>query len=287
MRLSRSLRPGALARIPDRQRNALLMAEVGDLTAWSSPMPWASATSRPEPSSPAPARACARPRPTSGARRRSAESALRRPFAQKMCRRSAQPRRRPEGSRPMSKLDRGAMRAAEKAHASARMLSSTAIDDELLRSPPSGLRRTCAVATNAGWSPRSIAPSTPSSAARQPEPPRDLWPETPPVWTQSIERVPVARPCRPVGASPGSFAESVAMGSVWPSQSPSWLSGSRCCPRGPLFVLGPHRPPPRTSPSRPLRRVPARRRPWSWVDGTSYWVGTENGVYQIKGGATH
>ena len=190
----------------------------------------------------------------------------------------------------MSKLDRGAMRAAEKAHASARMLSSTAIDDELAPSSAVWLAahlRGCDECTLVAEEYRAIHAELRGLAT--PEPPRDLWARTA-AGLDAIDRTSARRPGR-VGLSGlrlGGFARNrSSMGSVMAVAIAVVVVGLSLLSQGPLFI-------PRAAPSTTTNLAVATVAPSAGpqaavalVDGTSYWVGTENGVYQIKGGATH
>ncbi len=190
----------------------------------------------------------------------------------------------------MNKMDRGAMRAAEKAHASARMLSSTAIDDELAPSSAVWLAahlRGCEECRLAAEEYRAIRAELRGLAT--PEPPRDLWARTA-AGLDAIDRASARRSGRAglSGLRLGGFARNrSSMGSVMAVAIAVVVVGLSLLSQGPLFV-------PRSVPSTTTNLAVATVAPSAGpqaavalVDGTSYWVGTENGVYQIKGGTTH
>ena len=155
----------------------------------------------------------------------------------------------------MSKLDRGAMRGAEKAHASARMLSSTAIDDELAPSSAVWLAahlRGCDECTLVAEEYRAIHAELRGLAT--PEPPRDLWARTA-AGLDAIDRTSARRPGR-VGLSGlrlGGFARNrSSMGSVMAVAVAVVVVGLSLLSQGPLFVP---RAAPSTTTATPLTTV--------------------------------
>jgi len=183
------------------------------------------------------------------------------------------------------------MRAAEKAHASARMLSSTAIDDELAPSSAVWLAahlRGCEECRLVAEEYRAIHAELRGLAT--PEPPRDLWARTA-SGLDAIDRASARRLGRAglSGLRLGGFARNrSSLGSVMAVAIAVVVIGVSLLSQGPLFV--PRAVPSTTTSNLAAATVAPSAGPQAavaLVDGTSYWVGTENGVYQIKGGTTH
>lgn len=190
----------------------------------------------------------------------------------------------------MSGLDRAAMRAAEKAHASARMLSSAAIDDELAPTSAKWLAahlRGCEECRLVADEYRALHDEL--SGLATPEPPRDLWARTA-AGLDAVDRASARRLGRIglAGMRLSGFARNrSSMSSAMAVAIAVVVVGLSLLSQGPLFV-------PRAAPSISTNLAVATVAPSAGtqaavalVDGTSYWVAPENGVYQIKGGTTH
>jgi len=274
MRLSGPL-ARALARIPDRQRNALLMAEVGDLTGLELAETLGVSHVAARPSSPALARASARPSPTRGAWRRSAKqhSTPRLPRRHGPRTLAAVPttRREPTGERHGCGATGGREGPQEGPPARLGGRSTRSCP----RPTPHGWRRTCVAAPPASPWQTTIAPSTTSYMGwPRPNPRAICGPGLPRAWTRSIAVAPAAPAWRawPVCA----WATWFEIGRPWPRSWPwqwwYWWSGCLSSRRGRSSPQSPPPPARPTSLSSVPPRAAARRPALTVVGGNSYWV---------------
>jgi hypothetical protein len=119
-----------------------------------------------------------------------------------------------------------------------------------------------------------------------PEPPRDLWARTSAALDAADRRAPAKKRNRPSGSRAGSrplFGTAIAVGFVvlvagasLLAQSPivSLVPGST--PAGPVAVG--------TGAPAPASHVPLA--PLAVVRGTTYWIASDQGLYEIRGGST-
>jgi hypothetical protein len=186
-------------------------------------------------------------------------------------------------------LDRAEMRAAEKAaeraHERARMLASDAIDEPLATADATWLAEHlsgCADCRSVADEYRALHDELRGLAT--PEPPRDLWART----STAIDAVDRSR----TGLAGlarlrlGGFARSrSSLGSAMAVTATVLVVGLSLLSQGPLFVPGSA---PSSTPNIAVASAVPSNGPQAAlavVDGNSYWVAPENGVYQIKGGA--
>jgi hypothetical protein len=175
-------------------------------------------------------------------------------------------------------------RAAERAHDRARMLASDAIDAALAPADAMWLARHlsgCADCQSVADDYRALHDELRGLAT--PEPPRDLWART----AAALDAVDGAGARRPglAGLRLPDFARNRAsLGSVMAVGVAVLVVGLSLLSQGPLFA-----PVAAASSTANVALVSAApssgaQTGLTMVGGNSYWVGTENGVYQIRGG---
>ena len=179
-------------------------------------------------------------------------------------------------------------KASERAHEKARMLASDAIDAELAPADAAwldGHLAGCSDCQSAADDYRSLHDELRGLAL--PEPPRDLWARTS-AGLDSIDRSRAGRASRAGWTGPrlGDYLRGrSSVGSVVAVTVTVFVVGLSLLSQGPLFV-------PTAAPSATANVAFASPAPSSGtqaaltlVDGNSYWVTPDNGVYQIKAGA--
>ena len=184
----------------------------------------------------------------------------------------------------MNEMDRVALRRAEQAHEKARVLASEAIDAELSPADATWLAAHlsgCEECTLVAGEYRDLHDEL--RALTLPEPPRDLWART----SAGLDGIDLARargrlPSWRIGLS----GNRSLLGSGAAVAITVLLVGVSLLSQGPL--ASPARP--STNSSNPIALAsPAPsvgpQSQLAVVDGNSYWMAPDNGVYQIKGGS--
>ena len=183
-------------------------------------------------------------------------------------------------------LDRAAMRAAERAHEKARMRAAEEIDVDLQPADAAWLSEHlsgCADCQSVATEYRALHDELRGLAS--PEPPRDLWARTS-AALDGVDRPGARRSGRSVSSRLGLAAFSRSfLGSAVAVGVAVAVAGLSLLSQGPLHVPGPG--PADTAGIALATVVPSNggQAPLTVVDGTSYWIAPENGVYQIRGGA--
>ena len=183
-------------------------------------------------------------------------------------------------------LDRAAIRAAERTHEKARMRAAEAIDVDLQPADAAWLSEHlsgCADCRSVAAEYRALHDELRGLAS--PEPPRDLWARTS-AALDGVDRPGARRSGRSVSSRLGLAAFSRSfLGSAAAVGITVAVAGLSLLSQGPLHVPGPG--PADTAGIALATVVPSNggQAPLTVVDGTSYWIAPENGVYQIRGGA--
>ena len=183
-------------------------------------------------------------------------------------------------------LDRSAIRAAERTHEKARMRAAEAIDVDLQPADAAWLSEHlsgCADCRSVAAEYRALHDELRGLAS--PEPPRDLWARTS-AALDGVDRPGARRSGRSVSSRLGLAAFSRSfLGSAAAVGITVAVAGLSLLSQGPLHVPGPG--PADTAGIALATVVPSNggQAPLTVVDGTSYWIAPENGVYQIRGGA--
>jgi hypothetical protein len=183
-------------------------------------------------------------------------------------------------------LDRAAMRAAERVHAKARMRAAQAIDVDLQPEDAAWLSEHlsgCADCRAVGAEYRALHDELRGLAS--PEPPRDLWARTS-AALDGVDRSGAHRSGKSAGSRRrlAAFNRSL-LGSAVAVGVTVALAGLSLLSHGPLHAPGSG--PADTGSIALATIVPSNggQAPLAVVDGTSYWMAPENGVYQIRSGA--
>ena len=191
------------------------------------------------------------------------------------------------------RLDRTPVRAVDvvaEAHEKARMLASDAIDAALAPADAAWLAEHlsgCADCQLVADEYRAMHDEL--RGLDLPEPPRDLWARTS-AALDSVDRTNARRARRPGFGSLGlgGFARTrSSMGSVMAVAVAVVVVGLSLLSQGPLFI--PAAAPSRTATVAVVSAAPSGgpQAALAMVDGNSYWVAPDDGVYQIKGGTAH
>jgi hypothetical protein len=183
-------------------------------------------------------------------------------------------------------LDRAAMRAAERVHAKARMWAAQAIDVDLQPADAAWLSEHlsgCADCRAVGAEYRALHDEL--RGLESPEPPRDLWARTS-AALDGMDRSGARRSGKRAGSRRRLAAINRSfLGSAVAIGVTVGLAGLSLLSHGPLHTPGPG--PADTGSIALTTVVPGNggQAPLAVVDGTSYWMAPENGVYQIRSGA--
>ena len=183
-------------------------------------------------------------------------------------------------------LDRAAMGAAERAHEKARLLAAEAIDVDLRPADAAWLSEHlsgCADCQSVAAEYRDLHDELRGLAS--PEPPRDLWARTS-AALDAVDRSGARRSGQSVSSRLGLAAFNRSfLGSAVAVGVTVAVAGLSLLSQGPLHIPGPG--PADTGGITLTTVVPSNggQAPLAVVDGTSYWIAPENGVYQIRGGA--
>ena len=200
----------------------------------------------------------------------------------------------PQSDRPTRRpMTRAAAQAAERAHEKARVLASDAIAFQLPPAEAAWLEKhlsRCAACRAVAGDYRAIHAELRGLA--MPEPPRDLWARTSAAM-DAVDRRRAARSARTglAGLMEGRFGELArsrsALGSMMAAVAVVLVVGLAMFNQGSIFTS-------HAAPSQATAVAIASSSPTGGaqsnlavVDGTSYWVAPENGMYQIKGGAAN
>ena len=185
-----------------------------------------------------------------------------------------------------SQLDRAAIRAAERVHAKARMWAAQAIDVDLQPADAAWLSEHlsgCADCRAVGAEYRALHDEL--RGLESPEPPRDLWARTS-AALDGMDRSGARRSGKRAGSRRRLAAINRSfLGSAVAIGVTVGLAGLSLLSHGPLHTPGPG--PADTGSIALTTVVPGNggQAPLAVVDGTSYWMAPENGVYQIRSGA--
>ena len=183
-------------------------------------------------------------------------------------------------------LDRAAMRAAERAHEKARMRAAEAIDVDLQPADAAWLSEHlsgCADCQSVAAEYRALHDELRGLAS--PEPPRDLWARTS-AALDGVDRPGARRSGQSVSSRLGLAAFSRSfLGSAVAVGITVAVAGLSLLSQGPLHVPGPGLADTGAIALATVGPSSGGQAPLTVVDGTSYWIAPENGVYQIRGGA--